>query len=103
MTGPLALTDAEAATVRAILKAHLPARTRAGIFGSRATGTCKPWSDLDLALKGDGPLSLAVTAALAEAFAESDLAWKVDIVDRMSVSEEFGRIIESTLVPFDLD
>ena len=39
---------------------------------------------------------LALEAAeLAEAFDESALPWKVDLVDRATVSEAFGRIIDA--------
>lgn len=95
MTGPLALTDAELADVRAILARHLGPEVRVGVFGSRAGGTPKPWSDLDLVLEGPAPLSLATLAALAEAFDESGLPWKVDLVDRRTVSAAFGSIIDA--------
>ena len=68
MSHALALTAEELAEVRRILAAHLPIGTRAWVFGSRAGGRPKPWSDLDLVLEGTEPLSLEVTAALAEAF-----------------------------------
>jgi type I restriction enzyme S subunit len=63
-------------------------------FGSRAKRTAKPHSDLDLAVITDQPLSLGVGAALAAAFAESDLPWRVDVVDWASTSAAFRQIIE---------
>jgi predicted nucleotidyltransferase len=42
-------------------------------FGSRAVGKAKRYSDLDLAIMTDTPLSLARRSALAEAFSDSDL------------------------------
>jgi predicted nucleotidyltransferase len=95
------LTAEEEVLVRAILAKHLPAGVRVRVFGSRARGAAKPWSDLDLALTGDGPLSLAVLAELAEAFDESALPWKVDLVDRASVGEEFGRLIDESSTALD--
>ncbi len=99
MNATLALSAEEAAEVRAILDAHLPPEVRVGVFGSRASGKAKAWSDLDLALSGPGPIPLNLMAELKEAFEESALAWKVDIVDRACVSPEFNRIIESALQP----
>lgn len=99
MTGTLALDAAELAEVRAILARHLPAGITAWVFGSRAGGRPKPWSDLDLALDGGAPLPLPLLAELAEAFDESPLPWKVDLVDRASVSEAFGRIIDAGRLP----
>jgi type I restriction enzyme S subunit len=42
----------------------------------------------------DKPLSLNVIASLKEDFSESDLPWKVDIVDWATTSEPFRKIIE---------
>lgn len=43
---------------------------------------------------GDESLSPDVLAALNEAFAESDLPWKVDVVDWARMSDAFRRIVE---------
>ena len=52
------------AIVREILQRHVPDR-KVLAFGSRATWTAKDYSDLDLAILGDEPLSLRETSALA--------------------------------------
>jgi uncharacterized protein len=97
--GALAATPDELAIIREILGRHLPSDVRVYAFGSRVQGRFKPWSDLDLALEGPAPLSLAMLAELGEAFDESDLPWKVDIVDRCAVSPGFGEIIDKDKVP----
>ena len=94
----LALSDKELSAVKAILQAHLPNSATAHVFGSRASGRAKAWSDLDLVLEGIAPLPLTLIAALAEAFEESELPWKVDIVDRKTVSDGFGRLIDQSKV-----
>lgn len=76
-----------------ILQKHVPHHT-VWVFGSRATGRAKPWSDLDLAILGDKPLSLETHAALVHDFSESDLPWKVDVVDWATTGDDFRRIIE---------
>lgn len=78
--------------ISSILKRNIPG-TEVWAFGSRATWTAKPFSDLDLAIIGSHPLPLAATAAMAEEFSESDLPWKVDLVDWASTSESFRNII----------
>ncbi|MBF0625623.1 MAG: nucleotidyltransferase domain-containing protein [Magnetococcales bacterium] len=83
--------------VRAILKKHLPDR-EVWAFGSRAKWTAKQYSDLDLALLGDEPLELGVLAGLEEDFSESDLPFKVDVVDWATTAEGFRRIIEKDRV-----
>ena len=63
-------------------------------FGSRVTGRAKPFSDLDLAIISQEPLSLDVGATLRDHFAESDLPWKVDRVEWATTTDSFRRIIE---------
>jgi uncharacterized protein len=94
----LALSDEESSTIAEILRAHLPIDVTVHVFGSRASGRVKAWSDLDLVLEGPSPLSISLIAALAEAFEESPLPWKVDIVDRKTVSDGFGRLIDRSKV-----
>ncbi len=60
----------------------------------RATGHAKPHSDLDLAIVGEEPLGFDVMARLAEAFSESDLPWRVDLLDWATTGEAFRRIVE---------
>ena len=79
--------------VRDILKKQVPER-EVWAFGSRAKGCAKPYSDLDLAVIGEQPLSLAVLAALTDDFAESDLPFRVDVVDWATTRDNFRRIME---------
>jgi len=81
------------AIAQSILRKHVP-HYPVWAFGSRAKWTAKPFSDLDLAIITDQPLPLSVSAALADDFLESDLPWKVDIVDWATTSESFRKIIE---------
>lgn len=81
------------AIVRDILRRHVPGR-EVWAFGSRARGTAKRYSDLDLAVIGDEALPMAVMAALADEFSESDLPWRVDVVDWAVTAEAFRRVIE---------
>ena len=90
---PIAVSEADWSIIRNILRAHVPDCT-AWAFGSRATGRAKQYSDLDLAINGGKPLGIDLAAQLAEAFAESDLPYKVDIVDWTTASEAFKKVIE---------
>lgn len=78
--------------VQAILQLHIP-NYEVWAFGSRVKQTAKPYSDLDLAVITDQPLALGVLAALREAFSESDLPWKVDILDWATASVEFKNLV----------
>ena len=86
------------AIVRDILSRQIPDR-KVLAFGSRATWTAKEHSDLDLAILGDAPLSLEETSALAESFTESDLPFKVDLVDWTKIDETFRSIIRRDGLP----
>lgn len=76
------------AIVRNVLRRHVPDR-KILAFGSRAAWTAKEYSDLDLATLGEEPLSLDTAAALAEDFGESDLPFKVDLVDCARIDQTF--------------
>jgi type I restriction enzyme S subunit len=89
---PIDISGKHWAMVRDILHRHVP-DYEVWAFGSRAKGTAKPYSDLDLAIITDKALSLAVSAALENEFTESDLPWKVDIVDWATTSAAFRKII----------
>lgn len=89
----LDLAPEHLAEVRRILRLHVPGRT-VRAFGSRVQGTAKPFSDLDLAIMGDTPLDFRQLAALKDAFADSDLPFRVDLVDWATTGEAFRRIIE---------
>lgn len=91
----------ERAIVQGILARHLPPNVRVFVFGSRARGTTKRWADLDLSLESDAPLSSSVLGDLREAFDESLLPWKVDLVDRSTVDEVFGRIMDEGKMPLE--
>ena len=80
------------AIVRDVLRCHVPDHEVVA-FGSRATWTAKDYSDLDLAVMGEEPLSLRMASALDEALGDSDLPFKVDVVDWARIDERFRVII----------
>jgi len=63
-------------------------------FGSRVNQKPKKHSDLDLVIKTDSPLPVKTLALLRDAFSESNLPFKVDIVDWSRISKNFQKIIE---------
>ncbi len=80
-----------------ILEIHVP-EYPVWAFGSRVKWTAKPYSDLDLAIIAPQPLSLTKMATIKEAFDESDLSIRVDIVDWATTSETFRKIIDQDKV-----
>lgn len=98
MTGQIDITPEERAIVLRILNEIVPDR-EVRAFGSRVTGKAKPFSDLDLAIMGDKPLSLEIRARLEEAFSESELPWKVDVLDWALTEIIFRKIIQKQSFP----
>lgn len=82
-----------------ILRCHAPRPCRVYAFGSRVKGRARRFSDLDLAFDAGRALTLGDEAVLDEAFDESDLPWRVDIVDLVTCSHTFRREVESHAVP----
>lgn len=71
--------------VRRILSDHLPG-VEVRAFGSRVTGTAKSYSDLDLAVITPTVLDPDSLRRLREAFEESTLPFRVDVVDWRTLS-----------------
>jgi predicted nucleotidyltransferase len=79
--------------VKSILTKHLRGY-EIWAFGSRVDSTAKKYSDLDLVIITDTPVSLITVASVKEAFSESNLPFKVDIIDWSTTSESFKKIIK---------
>jgi len=76
-----------------ILHENLPLNTQAWVFGSRATGRARRYSDLDLAIDAGRRLTLDETAKLTEAFSDSELPYRVDLVDWHEIGDRWRRSI----------
>lgn len=82
-----------------ILQEHLPSGAHIWVFGSRATGRARRYSDLDLALDAGRRLTIDETGNLREAFDECELPYRVDIVDWHTIGDDFRRLIAAERVP----
>jgi predicted nucleotidyltransferase len=82
-------------TIRQIL-AGVPAVEKAVIYGSRAKGTHRPGSDIDLTLFGQG-LDLDRLGQIATALDESSIPYQVDLslfdhIDHAGLREHIERV-----------
>lgn len=91
-TPPIDIRPEHWAIVRDILRRHVPGH-EVWAFGSRAKHKAKRYSDLDLAVITDTPLPSAMITGLVSDFSDSDLPWKVDILEWATTSEIFKQII----------
>lgn len=86
------LTPAQRQQVQALLEHYLPGTT-VWAFGSRVTFKARPDSDLDL-VAVTTPEQKAKVSALKEAFEESDLPFRVDLLEWDEIPENFRKNIE---------
>jgi len=76
-----------------ILRAYLPEGATVWVFGSRAAGRARRYSDLDLAIDAGRRLTLDEIAVLREAFDECDLPYRVDVIDWQAIGDDLRRLI----------
>ena len=88
------LAPAQAEEVRGILAQYVP-DCEVVVFGSRANGKARKYSDLDLAIIGNHPLSLRRLAELRDALSESRLPIVVDVLDWHMLTAEFRKLVLS--------
>ena len=95
MTGSqqIALPAEHRRLVLTVLRANLPQNTKVWVFGSRATGGARRYSDLDLAIDAGRPLTLDEIAGLTEAFSDSDLPYRVDLADWRNIDDRWRQTI----------
>ncbi|MDD3051755.1 MAG: nucleotidyltransferase domain-containing protein [Candidatus Cloacimonetes bacterium] len=87
------LTDNQKETVLAILDKHIPDK-EVWLFGSRINGTAKKYSDLDLVIIGKKATERKVLYEVKEELSESDLPFRVDVLDYCRISESFKTVIK---------
>jgi len=67
------------------------------IFGSRAKGKAKRYSDYDIGIFGKRPVKWNILAKIEETLEESNLPYKVEVVDFSFVSPEFRNVALSKI------
>ncbi len=82
----LDLTPAQLDLLRGLLAHRVPGR-EVRAFGSRVAGTARPWSDLDLVVMGAEPLPDQVLAHLRADLEDSDLPFRVDLLEARDLPE----------------
>lgn len=90
----IALTQSQLELVRNILAAY---HREFHAFGSRVNGTERPLSDLDILSKL--PLTKVQVSTINEAFEESNLPFKVDLILWGQIDANFQQRIAADLVP----
>lgn len=94
------ITSEQAAIVQEILKKNLLSDVNVWVFGSRAVKAKKKFSDLDLAIESKQILPISIISSLEHDFSESNLPFKVDVVDLNNISEIFRNKIQAEMILF---
>ncbi len=89
---PILLSKQHAQLVKELVESLLP-NVEIFLFGSRSKGTARRYSDLDLILKGEGPLPHAKMEELRLLMSDSNLPMKTDLLDWHAVDPEFLKMI----------
>jgi predicted nucleotidyltransferase len=87
--------------IKKILYQYLPKTTAVWVFGSRAKGNAKKFSDLDLVIEAEKDLPSDIITRLKFEFEESALPYKVDVLDWHAISEFFKEAIKKDRVLLD--
>lgn len=69
-----------------------PNKDKVFIFGSRATGTNREFSDIDIGIKPSAALSSSVLSRIKEDLEESDLPYTIDLVDFSGKADRFREV-----------
>ncbi len=85
--------------INAILQRYIP-EIPVWIFGSRIKGTARPYSDVDLVMVGEQPIPQMTYYQMKDALEESDLPYRVDLLDWHRISDEFKSIIQQQYMVF---
>ena len=95
------LEDRHLNFIKETLKKYIPNPVaKFYIFGSRARGKYREYSDVDIAI--DSPdLTASIKSKLELEFENSTFPYEVDIVDLNSIKENFKDLIQDDLVLLD--
>lgn len=103
MPKKLNILDEHLNIIKTILNKYIPIKTKVWVFGSRANNSARKYSDLDLLINFNSkPLPSSLKADLEDAFEESDLPYKVDIVDWNAITDEFRQTIKNKRISLEL-
>ena len=94
---PIDIVPADLEIVRQILQDFVP-EIEVRAFGSRVAWSARETSDLDLAMMTNERLPDSCSMNLREAFSESELPFKVDLIDWATTSDNFRKVIDREYV-----
>ena len=91
------LNSAEKIIKNTVFKFLDPKEYEIFVFGSRAHGGAKKYSDYDIGITGKKPVSSLSKIFIEENLEESNLPYKVDIVDFAKIPKKFKKVAMSNI------
>ena len=86
-------------TIKDIISKHLDMTDyHVFLFGSRAEGTGRKFSDVDIGIEGKKPVPSSKMVQIKDEFEESDLPFTVDVVDFSTVSPRFKKTAKKNII-----
>jgi uncharacterized protein len=68
------------------------------VFGSRAKGNARQYSDLDVALKSDSKIDVDKINKIKIGLDDTTIPYKIDVIDLNEISDSFKSCIEKSLI-----
>lgn len=75
-----------------------PQKNKVFIFGSRAIGKARKFSDIDIGIKSEKEINTLLLSDIKEAFEESNIPYTVDVVDFPQVSDKFNEVAKQKII-----
>ena len=81
-----------------VLQKNIP-QAKFYIFGSRAKGNHKEYSDIDIAVKlEEETISADILGKILMEFSDSTLPYEVDVIDLNAIDDRFKNLIKDSLI-----
>ncbi len=93
------LEDSWKKLIKDTIYKHLPADSyEVFLFGSRAEGKNRKWSDADVGILGNERVPTGKLVEIESELSESDIPYLVEVVDFKAVTPEFAKIAQSVKI-----
>jgi len=93
-TAPLSVEDVQNIAAR-VIRSHLGSPAfRIFLFGSRAAGTARRRSDIDIGVEGPSAVPFETMTAIAEDLEDVPSLYSIDVVDFQRVPERFRQVAQ---------
>mgnify|MGYP001564578348 CR=1 FL=1 len=92
------LEDQWKALIKQTVQKYMGNDVQVFIFGSRATGTNRKWSDVDIGVLGQDKVPGDKLFLIEDDIADTDIPYRVDVVDFKTIAPEFAKVALSSII-----